>query len=450
MWTFARRIGVVGLAVAAWLAFEAPAAQAQVRIIPSFQQRNPYNPSLVYVAPGLTQAQYLAQVRAYARTAAQIPPWLYGYNPYPSPIISTGPVIPTGPSGPGYPGITNPWGMGGVTNPYTPVSSPYSPAGVTNPYTPVDSYGGGSYPSYPPYSDYYDPAGSTLRGQADIMRSYGTLLTSVEQARQMREKAYQDRLDTIRRKFDLDMYIKANTPTYTEIQARKAALTLKRIQDNAAPGEINSGRSHNVLLSDLDKYRGKTVTQEVATLPEEILVSLNVAGPTSMGTLGIIRNGKLPSWPAALQESLPLGQRKAIEDQLLSLLKTAESGKVDLNQAKELKKTLAMARDQLGRRFDDVGPSEYLDGSRFLGELDLARISMQNGDAKAQAEYLTWARGGPRTIQALATFLIEKGYKIAPSTLADEAAYRAVHSALAALDVQTNVQYAAASPEYKE
>src|SRR5438128_4736050 len=114
--------------------------------------------------------------------------------------------------------------------------TPYDPSSAYNPYT----YGVG-------------PVGGGLMGLADVYRSYGTLLMNMEQARSMREQALQARLDTRRKRFELEMYIKANTPTYVEEQIRIARNTLKRIHGYSTPAEIANGKALNVMLDDAVK-----------------------------------------------------------------------------------------------------------------------------------------------------------------------------------------------------
>jgi hypothetical protein len=84
---------------------------------------------LTYVAPGVTSQQALYNYFQAARAASMLPPWWYGYNPYPSPIYSPGPYT---------------WGYGSYYNPYlSPYANPYlgysssmfyPPAAYGNPY----------------------------------------------------------------------------------------------------------------------------------------------------------------------------------------------------------------------------------------------------------------------------------------------------------------------------
>jgi len=436
-----RKIGVFAVMAAGWLA-TANLAHAQFGGVVGV----PGNP--LRVPPGMNQAQYLASVRAYARTAATTPPWLNGYNRGfgAGPVVNPNPAAPFNPYSPLYGG-----GASALTNPYTPIGAGAG-AGVVNPYTPagISPYGwyGGVDP-FNPYNPYYNPWGGVLSGTADIVRAYGSQMQSAEQARIMREQANQAKLDTIRQRFDLEMYIKANTPTFTEEQARIAALTLRRIQNNATPGEILSGRSLNVLLDDLRKFPGKKVTTDLPPLPENVLVAINITSST--GSLGMLRDSKIPAWPTALQEVFSPTELKKIELQFLTQLNAAEGkGMVDPNVLKELRTKIDKAREELGNRINDIPTSEYLNGKRFLNDLDQARIALERGEAKHQLEYMKWARTSPRSPQDLADYLTSRGLKIAASTLTDEAGYRAAHSALAALDIQMNTQFAAAEPEPKE
>src|SRR5262249_17910472 len=110
----------------------------------------------------------------------------------------------------------------------TPFVNPYQPSGAgygigSNPYDPSGSFGGGSgWNPYNPWNPWnnnpFGGPGGTLIGAANVMQSYGSVINAQEQARILREQALQAKLETRKKAFDLDMYIKANTPTYTQEQ----------------------------------------------------------------------------------------------------------------------------------------------------------------------------------------------------------------------------------------
>src|SRR5262249_52426921 len=155
---------------------------------------------------------------------------------------------------------------------------------------------------YNPYYGYGNIFGGTLLGQADVMRAYGTVITSQEQARIMREQYRQARLETKKKEFDLDQYIKANTPTFTEEQKKVARNTLKRIQTNSNPYEVTNGTALNMLLADISKFTGRKASLEPIPISEEVLKQLNVT--KSAGSIGLLRDDGKFTWPVALQEML--------------------------------------------------------------------------------------------------------------------------------------------------
>lgn len=374
------------------------------------------------------QAQFYNPYRAYYQAAfaqqawnAQMMQGMYG-NP-----MYTQPLTPT-------------------VNPYTgqptqlPVNSgvpPYS--GIPADY----SYGGNGY-GYNPYNPYYSNSlgmrdGYTLMGAADVMRSYGQNLQSQEQARLLREQWQQARIETRKKQFDLEMYIRANTPTYTQEQERITKVTLRRIQTNSLPGEITNGKSINFLLDDLRKYPGKKPTGDPVLLSEGVLQHLNVT-KGNYG-LGVLRDGKV-NWPTTIADLMNANQQKALTTQLQDLVKQGFRGeRIDTNVLKDVRNEIDKLREDLVKRVNDVPTGQYLDAKRFLQELSESTLALERGEAQIQANYLRFIENG-KSVQDVVDYLVQNGLKVGPATAADEAAYRAVHSALANYDVAMNAQHA--------
>src|SRR5262245_16089190 len=114
----------------AWLAFAALAVLGALAA-PAHAQRGsrqpmirgpvivpyPVNPN-GFLGAFPTAQQTVFNARTIGRSIAAIPPYAYGYNPYPSPIINTGPIVPIAPVYPSYP-----------STPYSTLStSPYATA----------------------------------------------------------------------------------------------------------------------------------------------------------------------------------------------------------------------------------------------------------------------------------------------------------------------------------
>src|SRR5262245_53483612 len=107
----AKRLGTLAVGGLIVLVLGAP-AQGQIRrapglggpVIPSF---NPYaiNPNPFIPGTNQTYRQFAYNTAVLGAAAASIPPWLYGYNPYPQ-AVNFGPSFPTitpaMAAGPGY------------------------------------------------------------------------------------------------------------------------------------------------------------------------------------------------------------------------------------------------------------------------------------------------------------------------------------------------------------
>jgi len=320
-------------------------------------------------------------------------------------------------------------------------ANPYNPALGSNPYTPGASQTG----AYDPYgSNPYTPYGTSglgpgyaLMGAADVMRSYGNVITKQEEARILRQQYYSAKLDNQKKKFDLDAYIRTNTPTYTEEQERIARNTLKRIQSASTPGEIVNGKSLNYLLDDVHKFRGKEVSLPPIPLPDEVLKHLNVT--TELHSLGILRDGGKLAWPVALQQMTNEAQRRQIEAEAQALLQGAQNGRRDANASKDLRIEVNRLLDQLLKKANDFDTGPYMEAKRFLTDLENSRMAIERGEAAAQLEFQKVVHDGKvKNINELLNVMVQNGWKFSPALQTDEAAYRALHSALVAYDVALN------------
>jgi len=450
MWTFSKRLGTAVLATLAVLGVASPQADAQV-VNPIYQVPFGVNP-YARVGPNVTaiQAAYMTALRGQA--LQNVPPWALGYNPYPRPIFYGGGVPPlygNAFANP-YANQYNPYtagAYGGYANPYTPPAGGYGGyGGSSNPYTPGGAYDGSTSNPYTSYGE--SPYGGFFRGTADVMRAQGTLMLEQEQARMLREQALQMRLETRKKTLETELWIKANTPTYSDEVAKIAKTTLKRIQTNASPAEILSGKALNVLLDDLRKHVGQKAAVGTAPVDEEVLWHLNVT-KSGLGNLGLLRNNGQFSWPKALRD-LADPAEKEMEVQAQALVSQARNGKVDDNVLSELKANVAKLRAQMSTKGDQIPTAQYMEGKRFLNSFEEALLALERGDA---ADYFAFQKfaGGGKPVQDVARYLVERGLRFAPAVAGDEAAYQAMHSILAAYDLAVNTQdVAAATPATKE
>ena len=403
------------------------------------QINNPY--SLYYNLQMNQQAQNYMQMRTaqsvFANAAATMNPgWnnpylgtSFGgvpYNPY-NPISPIAPITPIS-GGDGYGSLANPYAPGGagmgIGNPYMPGINPWNP--WMNPFN-SPGFGVGQY----------------LQGSADVMRAYGTVINAQESARLLREQALQAKLDTRKKAFELEMYIKANTPTYTQEQERIAKSTLRRIQTNSLPGEVTNGKSLNYLLDDLRKFPNKKIALEPISMSEGVLSRLSV----SKGTygLGLLRDDGRVTFPTVLQERMSVKQQKELSEQMKDLVKQAYKGQLDVNALKNVRTEMEKLREDLVRRVNDTPTAQYMDAKRFLQEFNEAAFALEKGEAPLQAKFQRFIEGG-KSIQEVADYMVQNGLRFSPATADDEAAYRAVHSALATFDIAMNSSFGVVEP----
>ena len=433
MSTSTRWIGSAVLAALSVLGVAVPQADAQV-VNPLFQVPFGVNP-YYRVRPGLTLAQAYANTAALGSAYSSIPPYALGYNPYVPPVYYGGGSFYGGGYG-GY-GAYNPYAA------YSPYGGGYGGAytgggyGGGSAYTPA-GYDGGA--AYNPYSS-YDPYG--LYGTSAIINAEGQMMLNQERARVLREQAIQAKLETRKKALETDLWIKANTPTFTEEQAKIARTVLKRIQTNASPNEVASGSALNVLLNDLAKHPG--VKTELGSLPvdEDVLRHLNITR-SGLGNLGLLRNEGRFTLPKALRDLAKPNEKNEMEAQAQSVVSQGANGKVDENLLSDLKANVSKLRKELTDRINEIPTAQYIEGKRFLNNFDDALLALEKGDAVAYFNFQK-AAAGFKNIQDLAKYMIDRGMRFAPSVDGDDAAYTAMHTALATYDVAVNAQQVASS-----
>jgi hypothetical protein len=365
-------------------------------------------------------------------------------NPVTAPNLFAGAYnpafYPTSPYTPSYyPPVGTPY-TAPLVNPYAPTAPGYG----ANPYAPTDPSLANPYNPYGPYNPYYNNygAGSVLTGAADVIRANGQFMNSAEMARILREKALQAKQETRKLTHDTDMYIEATTPTFTQKQERVAKNTLQRIQKNSMPGEITNGKALNLLLKDLLTFRPKVSSFEPPPLSEGVLAQMNVTKSTY--GMGLLRdNGKI-SMPSVVKERMTLKEREDFEKKLETMVKDANAGRINKDTLADVRNEIERVRDELVKKVNDIPTAPYLEGKRFLQELDEACRAVDLGEAINQRDFQIWLEKGKGTrgVKELVDYMGDNALRFGPATPADEASYRAVYQALASYDLAMNQQYA--------
>jgi hypothetical protein len=354
-----------------------------------------------------------------------VPGVLPGVNPLAPGLPGMGlPQAPYVPPVPGY-------GTPSYGNVYSGAMPGYDPtsmySGLPNPFNPWWP------PYYPPY--YGDPYGGFLTGQSNFIRAQGQLMKDSEKARYMREEARQNKLKTIKDQFDLQRYIDENTPTLTDIQLKYASVMLRRLQNNATTGEIDSGSAMSFLLKDINLHRAKRAAVRTAQILPVLLKRLNVT-TTDGASLAVFRGGSSIDWPAAIVESAPSKVLSDVGLLLPELMTQASEGTLKNIQLTDLDRYIDKMETALRSRVNDLPTGQYIEARQFLRTFRQGVNGLRaNGMMKAVQQYQEFA-SKPHTAQEVAEYLNDNGLKIAAASPGDEGAYQSIYGAIASFNLE--------------
>jgi serine/threonine protein kinase/exonuclease VII small subunit len=226
------------------------------------------------------------------------------------------------------------------------------------------------------------------------------------------------------------------TPVSKDEQAKIAATRLKRLQQAATPGEIDSGRAANVLLDDIGKHKGKKGPAAGVVLDKDTLSRINITTRKG-GSLGPLRDGGKIVWPQVLVDLLPDRERSEIGQLARAAYERAVTGKPAATQLADLGRRAQRLQDTLMDKAGDVTTSQYITAKLFLNDLQRAVRGLENGVAPLDTAWRRFVRGG-KTVREVAEWLNRRGLRIAPASAGDEEAYQTLHRTLVAYDIELN------------
>jgi hypothetical protein len=350
-----------------------------------------------------------------------IPPYALGYNPYPSPIISTGPLMPWGG---GYSSALSSYGnpyTGGAALSTNPVSSAYDASlspGYSNPYT-----GWGSI---------YTPEQGYLYGAADVTNANAQYQLTLQRARLVQNEVTNKQLDLRRRLIEEAQWERKQMPDAATMIAKENQSNLDRARTQATLTDIWSARALNDLLAHLIDQQGKGNRGPSVPLDDDLLKHINVTAGTG-GNVGLLRNGGKLQWPASLQGPAFAEVRERLDKRLPDAVQQLGfNNPVDRGTLTDIRAEVEKANAILDQRLADMTPTEFLEAKRFLNQLSDAVRAIQDPNA---SKYFTqqWVAKG-KNVAELVDWMRNNGLKFAPAVPGDEAAYRALHHAMVAYD----------------
>jgi hypothetical protein len=387
-----------------------------------------------------TAQQQLFNSRVVGCSIANIPPYAFGYNPYPSPIINTAPII----SPPIYP--TSPYATLS-TSPYA-ATSPYGSTLSTSPYgggyslSTTGGYGGSGYGGYGGYGygDPSSPYGGTLQGLASLTQAQGNYQIQIQTARLLREQARQANIDTARKQLQFEAWYESMKMTAPKMREIEAATELDRARKDPPAGEVWSGKSLNELLRSIRKAgRNNLKNGPQVDLSDVSLENVNLTDQSGQGNASLLKaekDGKLAlHWPAAFENPTfaKTAERltQSLSEAVAAIKKKEKPAETTLKDVRNDYKTLSDKVAETAST-DELSPSQYIEAKRYLRQLDQAIKALSSGP-KASKYFDDWRAKG-KTVAELVDHMMTNGLEFAPAASGDEAAYSALYQALRAYE----------------
>ncbi len=209
---------------------------------------------------------------------------------------------------------------------------------------------------------------------------------------------------------------------------------LNRARGKPPLTEVLAADPHNALLRHLIREQGRGRQGPGIPLSEDLLRRINVMLEGSCGNVGLLRAGGEPlSWPAAFQGPKLAAPREAFERLLLQAAQQARSnGQISYPVYEGLLAAQARLEQALDRSVNALTPTEFIQGRRFLTQLNEAVKALSNPRAGQFFDPKCSARG--KTVADLVQNMARQGLKFAPAATGDGPAYQELLAALAAWD----------------
>ena len=293
---------------------------------------------------------------------------------------------------------------------------PPPPPGVAPGYSP---YGG--YPGY----GYVPYAGGYWQGAASAIDAYGNLGLDMEQARILREKANQAKLDTKVKSLDVAAYERANKYWFADEQVDVEGKKIQAAMNNPPMQEVISGRALNTLLSYLDRLTALGSRGPIVPLDPSVVRSINVSTGVDAGNSGLLREINSLQWPYA---TLGPNQKK-LDDLLKQTTYEASSSRPSPTAINQLGKQTDIVQDEVKQKFykSEIDGADYLAGNRFLDRVRQAIQALKQPNITSMLSGQICLQGS--TVDQVVVNMTSKGMNFAAAQPGQEFAYVAMHRA---------------------
>jgi hypothetical protein len=304
----------------------------------------------------------------------------------------------------------------------------YNNAAVVN-----QAYGYSLLAQDPYYGGYYtNPYYGYLAGGANVIDAQGQFMVNQQKAYLTREQVRAARLANERWLFDLNLYERENKLSTERIREEERTLRADRARTNPPVTEINSGKSLNDLLVDVQIQQARGFKGGVTALGADVIGRLNFTTPRG-GNIALLRHEGRVTWPSALSGADYQIERQRLNDLAREAVKQAQDqGKVDGGLVRQMGNDVAQLQQRLREHVADVAMDQYTEAKRFLQQFEDAVTALQQPDVANHFNGKYAFQG--KTAAELVRFVTDRGLIFAPAVAGDEAAYAAAQLALAAYD----------------
>jgi hypothetical protein len=293
---------------------------------------------------------------------------------------------------------------------------------------------------YSPNYGYYpsSPAGSYLSGRADVINARAQAAVTQQQAGLVQQDVYRSTLQSRNAMLDQARYERATTMNSEDVRIQNQIDALRRARNEPPLNEIWAATSLNALFDDIKKAHTYGVGGPTIPLDPNVLKHINVTtGVTAKGP-AILKDGAKLRWPVVLQGSTFVDNRKAIETLTSQAVDQAKKGAVDLGLISQLNGVIEVMLADLKSIIADVEPGPYMEGKKFLRELNDGYASLKSPDV---ANYFngTWSAQGS-TVYELVDYMTKNGLRFGPAIPGDQSYYTAFYQSLLIYDVNLQTQ----------
>src|SRR5262245_40875498 len=176
--------------------------------------------------------------------------------------------------------------------------------------TPFPYYG---YSSFPYWGPGYNSGPQVVENPGvdagDLIRAYGVLMITYQQARSMR-------IDVRRKQLEQWMWERDNLPNSEDERERFRRLEVQRARLNPPPPEIWSGHALNQLLTDLQLTFSLASEGESMPIPADLLPKITVTSGEAGGAGSVFKDRRL-AWPILFTDPV-FAEPKSRADELVA------------------------------------------------------------------------------------------------------------------------------------